>query len=181
MKNKEKLIERAIIFAQEKHNGQLRKDGSPYITHPLRVSGIVNNFKKSHKIKELIAAAILHDTLEDTDTGISELRENFGELITLLVVELTSDKFKSNCLGKSNYLSEKMGSSKKISNWTLMIKLADRLDNISDLNMLQDKSFVERYKKETEEIIINLEKNRQLSETHKSIISEIKKKLKDFN
>ena len=107
------LIKRAEIFAQEKHKGQLRKDGTPYILHPLRVSGIVKKFKKSHKIDELIAAAILHDTLEDTDTGVSELRENFGEIVTLLVVELTSDKFKTNSIGKTNYLSEKMSSSRK--------------------------------------------------------------------
>lgn len=171
------IINKATIFAQEKHQGQLRKDGTPYILHPLRVSEIVRSFKKSHKINELIAAAILHDTLEDTDTGISELRENFGELITLLVVELTSDKFKSNNVGKANYLAEKMGSSKKISNWALTIKLADRLDNVSDLKEMPDKEFVERYKKETEDILLYLEKNRELSKTHKEIIKSIKEKL----
>lgn len=180
MNKKLGIIEKAIIFAQDKHKGQVRKDGTPYITHPLRVSGIVEKFKKSHKIDELMAAAILHDTLEDTNTGISELRENFGELVTLLVVELTSDKFKSNSEGKAKYLSEKMSSSKKVSDWALTIKLADRLDNVSDLpNANSD--FAKRYKTETENILISLEKNRKLSNTQKEIIKEIKKKLKEIN
>jgi (p)ppGpp synthase/HD superfamily hydrolase len=73
-----------------------------------------------------------------------------------------------------------MSSSKKISNWALTIKLADRLDNVSDLKDA-DKEFAEKYKKETQEILINLEKNRELSETHKIIINEIKEKLKGIN
>jgi GTP pyrophosphokinase len=174
------LIEKAIIFAQEKHKGQLRKDNTPYITHPLRVSGIVSKFKKSHKIDELIVAAILHDTLEDTDTGIPELIENFGEFVTLLVVELTSDRFKTQSVGKAHYLSEKMASSKKISSWALIIKLADRLDNVSDLSNANPE-FAKKYKKETEEILDYLEKNRNLSETHKELIKEIRKKLKEIN
>jgi (p)ppGpp synthase/HD superfamily hydrolase len=170
------IIQRAIIFAQEKHKGQLRKDGSPYITHPLRVADIVKKFKKSHKIDELIAAAILHDTLEDTNTCISELKENFGKLVALLVINLTSDKSKIICLGKANYLSQKMSSSKKVSNWALVIKLADRLDNVSDLNNHKNE-FAKKYKIETEEILQNIEKNRELSNTHKEIIKEIRKKL----
>jgi (p)ppGpp synthase/HD superfamily hydrolase len=176
MDSKTNQIQKAIYFATEKHKGQTRKDGSPYITHPLRVAEIVKKFKKSHRINELLAAAILHDTLEDTNTNIAELRKNFGRLITLLVVELTSDKFKVNSLGKANYLSQKMSSSKKVTNWALVIKLADRLDNVSDLNNSNNK-FAKRYKRETEEILQNIEKNRELSNTHKEIIKEIKKKL----
>lgn len=107
------IIEKAIVFASKKHKGQIRKDGFPYIIHPLRVSEIVRKYKKSHKINELMAAAVFHDTLEDTDTTIDELMENFGELVTLLVIELTSDKSLSNSLGKTKYLSENLASSKK--------------------------------------------------------------------
>lgn len=174
------LIQRAIVFAQKKHEGQFRKDGTPYIIHPLRVSGIVKQFKRSHRINELIAAAILHDTLEDTNTGIAELRDNFGELISLLVIELTSDRYKINQMGKTAYLTNKLCSSKDISKWALVIKLADRLDNVSDLNNIPDKDFVMRYKHETEEIMKYLEKNRELSPTHKRLIEAIKEKLQEI-
>lgn len=176
IKTDSNIIQRATSFATAKHKGQKRKDGSPYINHPLRVAKIVEKFKKSHEIDQLIAAAILHDTLEDTDTSISELRENFGELITLLVVDLTSDKSRLNVLGKANYLSQKMASSKKFSSWALVIKLADRLDNVSDLKNASEE-FAKRYKIQTREILQHIEKNRELSETHKAIIREIRKKL----
>ncbi len=179
MVSKEETIRKAISFAEKKHEGQTRKDKTPYINHPLRVAEIVKKFKKSHRIKELTAAAILHDTLEDTDTNILELKENFGELITLIVIELTTDKTKSDKLGKTNYLSKKLSSSKKVSRWSLVIKLADRLDNVSDLKNC-DKKFAERYKKETYEILKNIEEKRELSKTHKKLISEIKKKLKEI-
>jgi (p)ppGpp synthase/HD superfamily hydrolase len=170
------LCIRAKEFAIKKHKGQLRKDGTPYVNHPIRVADIIVKFKESHKIDELIAAAYLHDTLEDTETGIPELRENFGELVTLLVVELTSDKFASKMLGKAEYLSKKLSNEKTLDSWALVIKLADRLDNVSDLNTAE-KSFAIRYKKETEGILKVLEEKRKLSETHKNLIEAIREKL----
>jgi len=180
MESNENLIEKAIVFAQEKHKGQLRRDGTPYILHPLRVSEIVRKFKKSNKLNEIMAAAILHDTLEDTDTTIPELLENFGELVTGIVIELTSEKNKIEIFGKTKYLSEKLSSSKKVSRWALVVKLADRLDNISDLETLEDSEFAIRMKKETEDILIFLEKNRELSDTQKRLIEAIKQKLSEL-
>lgn len=174
------LIQEAEKFAEEKHKGQLRRDGSPYVEHPKRVAEIVRKFKDSHKIDELIATALLHDTLEDTNTGIPELREKFGALITLLVVELSSDKYAQEKLGKTKYLSEKMKSDKKVDSWALVIKLADRLDNVSNLNQV-DKKFRDRYKKETEEIIETIEKHRKLTNTQKKLVEEIKNKLREIN
>lgn len=173
---KSELVNKAEKFATEKHKGQFRKDGSPYIEHPKRVAEIIKRFKKSHKINELIAAALLHDTLEDTDTGIPELRENFGSLVTLLVVELSSDKDAAKSMGKGKYLSNKMKDEKKLDSWALAIKLADRLDNVSDLEH-SSKEFRDRYKKETKEILKNLEENRKLSETQQKLVNEIKLKL----
>ena len=170
------IIEKAKQFAIEKHKGQFRKDGTPYVNHPLRVGEIVRKFKESHEIDKLIAAAILHDTLEDTDTTIPELKENFGKLVTLLVIKLTSDKLVSKYMGKTKYLSDKLANEEKFDSWSLVIKLADRFDNISDLNT-SEKEFAIRYKKETEDILDNLEKHRKLSETHKKLIKAIKEKL----
>jgi (p)ppGpp synthase/HD superfamily hydrolase len=181
MESKKDLIGKAIVFAQEKHRGQVRKDGTPYIIHPLRVSEIVRKFKKSHSINEIMAAAILHDTLEDTNTSIPELMENFGELITMMVIELTSEKNKIEAMGKVNYLSEKLSSSKIVSRWALVIKLADRLDNVSDLDTIDDNEFVEKIKRETEEILNYLEKNRELTPTQKRLVNAIRAKLRELN
>ena len=179
MEQNSSLVERAISFALRKHNGQLRKDGLPYITHPLRVSEIVKKFKKSHRLHELMAAAILHDTLEDTDTTFDELKENFGELVALIVLGLTNDKIELNKVGKSNYLCEKLSCPKKVSRWALVIKLADRLDNVSDLDIMEDRKFAEKIKKETYEILNYLEENRELTFAQKRLVQAIKDKLKE--
>ena len=173
------LVERAKIFAEKKHLGQFRVDGkTPYIIHPFRVADIVKKFKKSHRIDELVAAAYLHDTLEDTHTGVNELRNNFGEIVALLVVELTSNPLEIKNLGKTKYLSEKLGSEDNMSSWALTIKLADRLDNVSDLaNLPKGNDWAMNYKKQTLLILEFLEKNRSISNTHKTLISEIRKKL----
>jgi len=180
MGSDKEIIGKAIVFAQEKHKGQIRKDGTPYIIHPLRVSEIVRKFKKSHRINELMAAAILHDTLEDTDTTLFELKENFGDLVAMLVYTLTTDKDKSERIGKLTYLSKKLCSSKLVSRWALVIKLADRLDNVSDLDSLEDREFAENIKTETTELLLNLEKKRKLTPTQKRLVQEIKKKLKSL-
>jgi (p)ppGpp synthase/HD superfamily hydrolase len=173
------LVIRARDFAEEKHKGQTRKDGSPYVNHPIRVADIIFEFKESKNIDELLAAALLHDTLEDTDTGISELRDNFWEAVTLLVVELTSDKLRSNIVGKVNYLSDRFSDERAIGNWGLVIKLADRLDNVSDLEDT-DIEFARRIKHQTLIFLDALEEKRELTQTHKGLILAIRKKLEEL-
>jgi len=153
------FFNKAKDFAVRKHSGQKRMDGTDYVCHPIRVADIVLNFKDSEKIDMLAVAALLHDTLEDTDTGISELREEFGEVVTLLVVELTTDNFASNIVGKTKYLSNKLASDRAISGWALAIKLADRLDNVSDLQHANIE-FAKSYKLQTLIILEVVEKKR---------------------
>jgi len=169
----EELEKKAREFATEKHKEQKRRDGTPYIRHPERVAGYVEQFKKSHKINHLKAAAYLHDTLEDTNTTYEELKAEFGDLIASLVKELTSDKEQIKVLGKANYLANKMGA---MSDWGLVLKLSDRRDNVDDLKTADEK-FRVKYKKETEFILEKLKKERNLTETQKKIIVEIEKKL----
>lgn len=77
------LIEQAIIFAAKAHHGQMRKGSdTPYITHPFSVAMLL---QKAGCTEEVIAAAILHDTLEDTATTYSELVEQFGNEVADLV------------------------------------------------------------------------------------------------
>ena len=171
------LKKEALAFATKKHKGQLRQDGTPYITHPIRVAEIVLKFKKSHRIDELVAAAYLHDTLEDTDTGVNELSDNFGYLVALLIVELTTDKFSCETIGKTEYMKNKLSSNHSLGHWALTIKLADRLDNVSDLNE-RDKEFAKKYKKETLEILEGIENKRtDLTGPNKELIEAIKDKL----
>ena len=84
------LLDRAIIFAVKKHSGTLRKGTNlPYIVHPMEVAAIAAGITDD---AEVIAAAVLHDTLEDTDTTFDELAENFGERVALLVAAESENK-----------------------------------------------------------------------------------------
>jgi (p)ppGpp synthase/HD superfamily hydrolase len=160
-------INKAIEFATAKHAGQTRKvSGLPYVSHPIAVSAIVATYKKSKRIEELIIAALLHDTLEDTDTTYEELEKVFSPLVASLVHELTDDSAQMRKMGKLLYQQQKM---QKMSSYGLVIKLADRLHNIFDNptpKMITD----------TLELISQLEQNRQFTETHNVLITQIKNK-----
>ncbi len=177
--NIEKLIETAAEeFSRKAHKGQYRKiKGEEYAEHPKRVAEIVKRFKKSHNLDALVNAAFLHDTIEDTNTTEEDLEKMFGGLVASLVKELTTDKKKAKAKGKEEYLSHKM---ENMSNWALVIKLADRYDNVSDLEFMPD-NFKNKYKKETEGILRRLQKNRKLTSTQQSLVNAIKEKLEELN
>jgi len=171
------MIQKAQDFAREKHKGQVRKfAGEPYSHHVEKVAKIIEENKKSHKLNDLLAAALLHDTLEKTNATEEELKENFGELITFLVKELTTDKRESEIIGKKEYLAEKLSDPEKVSSWGLVIKLADRLDNVSDLYN-SPKEFKKKYIDETKHILNTLEQKRKLTKTQKELIKKIKEKI----
>lgn len=168
----------ALAYAVKAHKDQTRSDGSPYVKHPERVASFVQKFKKSHNLDALISAAYLHDTIEDTDTTHEDLEKMFGGLIASMVKELTSDKDKITKVGKDNYLADKMA---KMSSWSLVIKLADRLDNVQDIATAKTPAWRQKYKAETEKILSRLEKDRDLSVSHKKIIKAIRDKLAEVN
>lgn len=117
-----------VVFAAEAHKHQKRKaDGSSYICHPLRVAKILidSGFSDIH----LLRAAVLHDTLEDTNTTVAELHRRFGPQVTGYVQECTTDKSLSKVEQKKQQV-EKM---KTISEPAYFIKIADAIDNLSDL------------------------------------------------
>ncbi len=164
-------------YATEKHKSQKRKNGDDYIIHPVAVAKLVKKYKNSHNIDNLVAAAYLHDVLEDTNASYYELVEVFGCDIANLVKEVTTNKKVKNILGKDKYLACKL---KYMTDWALVIKLCDRLHNVLGLNLC-DKKFKERYIKETFFIINYLVKNRELSDTHKRIIEDILNQLKTYD
>lgn len=166
---KKSTSEEALEYATMKHRGQYRTDGTEYITHPIRVANYVSDFKESKNIETLLASAYLHDTLEDTDATYYDLVGKFGSQIASIVLELTNDEDLKKLIGKTKYLEIKM---KNMSSWALVIKLCDRLDNVSDL-MDRDEKFRNKYVRETAEILDYLLNNRELSSTHLCIIKRI--------
>lgn len=160
----------AYKVAEKKHQGQTRKDGSPYINHPVKVAEIVKDYFHSHpKLNELVTAAYLHDTVEDTDITIEEIKQGFGEYVTHLVVGVTNDKKKKKLMGKTAYLCNKMVN---MDIDQLNLKLCDRLANILDLNTAEA-DFIEKYEIETILIMNYLLTNRNLTSTQRKIIKEI--------
>jgi GTP pyrophosphokinase len=158
------LILKAYQFAADKHAGQVRKvTGIDYISHPIAVSYIVAAFKKSKKLDELIAAAILHDVLEDTDATFVEIASMFTPLVASLALELKSDKDEIAVIGKTEYLKKKLCG---ISNYGLLLKLADRLHNMSDHP-------TDLMKKSTIEIIEYVQRIRKLTKSQLAIAQEI--------
>lgn len=168
----------AIRFAAKRHRKQTRSDGTPYISHPVRVAQYIKQYKQSHNLDALLSAAYLHDTIEDTNTTHKDLKKMFGGLVASLVKELTSDKDEIEKLGKAEYLSRKMAG---MSSWALVIKLADRLDNVQDIATAKTPEWRRKYKAETESVLSRLEKDRVLTGTHKKIIGLIRNKLKEVH
>ena len=171
-------LKEVLRFAKEKHKGQKRDDGQDYIVHPIRVAKIVDKYKGQYSSNReiLLAAALLHDTLEDTNTSYKELRENFGEVVASIVVELTTAKYSCQFIGKAHYLAEKM---QMMTNYALTIKLADRLDNVSDLlNTSEQKR--EKTINDTYYILSYLEKHRTYTNSQSQLADAIKDKLKEL-
>ncbi len=165
-------MEGLIEFARKKHEGQSRKFSPlPYFTHPEHVAKILKELGEN---EDLIKAAYLHDTLEDTNTTCDELKENFGSKIANLVRELTSDRMEVEKLGKPKYLTVKMNAMSKDA---LTIKLADRLDNVQSLSS-DNPEFSERYAHETREILENLK--RSLTRNQRKLYNLIMDSIKRF-
>ncbi|WOF21542.1 bifunctional (p)ppGpp synthetase/guanosine-3',5'-bis(diphosphate) 3'-pyrophosphohydrolase [Microbacterium betulae] len=120
------IIEKAYQVAEERHRGQKRRSGEPYITHPLAVAEILAELGLGPKA---IAAALLHDTVEDTGYPLEDLRAEFGDEVALLVDGVTKlDKVKYGESAQAETVRKMIvAMSKDIR--VLVIKLADRLHN----------------------------------------------------
>lgn len=120
------VIERAYETAKKYHEGQKRKSGEPYITHPVAVATILAEIGMT---PPTLVAALLHDTVEDTEYTLEELSADFGDDIALLVDGVTKlDKVKYGSAAQSETLRKMIvAMSKDIR--TLLIKLGDRLHN----------------------------------------------------
>lgn len=176
MDKNELITNKALEFAREKHKGQIRKNNTPveYITHPINVANLVKKYANNAvNIDYLVSSAYLHDTLEDTNTTYEELICNFGNIISNLVKELTNNDVLKKEMGKTKYLSMKMAN---MSEDALIIKLCDRLDNVSSLYDT-NKAFIDKYLRETISILNYIINSRNLNTIHLNIINDINKEV----
>ncbi len=122
------VILEAISFAARKHVGQLRKDQvTPYVAHPIRVMiTLATVFQVDDP--EVLAAAALHDTIEDTTTDRDELTEQFGERVAEMVALLSKDKRKPHGEREAEYFEGLKSAPIEVR----LCKLADLYDNLSD-------------------------------------------------
>jgi guanosine-3',5'-bis(diphosphate) 3'-pyrophosphohydrolase len=123
-------IVKAAQFAAEKHKNQRRKDvdASPYINHPLALASVLA-VEGSVENPDVICAAMLHDTVEDTDTTAKELADIFGDKVTSIVMEVTDDK----SLEKAVRKEEQVRHAPLISPEAKLVKLADKICNLRDI------------------------------------------------
>jgi guanosine-3',5'-bis(diphosphate) 3'-pyrophosphohydrolase len=120
----------AIAFAAAKHRNQRRKDAeaSPYINHPLQLAHVLATEGGVTDLKTLMAA-VLHDTVEDTETSYDELRERFGQKVADVVMEVTDDKTLPKVERKQRQVEHAPHKSKRAA----LVKLADKTCNLRDV------------------------------------------------
>ncbi len=127
------LIRRAYVFSARAHEGQVRLSGEPYLSHPLHVAKILADMRMD---EPTVAAGLLHDTVEDTDTTIDDIADIFGEEVADIVDGVTKIgmmDFESKAIAKAENI-RKMILAMAEDIRVLMVKLADRLHNMSTLD-----------------------------------------------
>ena len=140
MKQESERIKHAVEVATKAHEGQLRKTGEPYIIHPLAVKKILEEW---HMDEDTIIAGILHDTVEDTELTLKDIKREFGESVAFLVDGVTKlSNARDGMRDIDTYLPETkdnflrlmiaLGDDIRV----LIIKLADRLHNLRTLSAL---------------------------------------------
>lgn len=125
-----KKLVAAIAFAADKHRNQRRKDeeASPYINHPIALADVLAN-EAGVEDERVIVAAVLHDTVEDTETTEQELLRLFGKDVADIVMEVTDDK----SLPKEERKRLQVEHASTISRRAKLVKLADKICNLRDI------------------------------------------------
>lgn len=167
------LLLKAIDFAARKHRDQRRKDeeASPYINHPISVALLIAEIGGVTD-EEILAAAILHDTLEDTETTPQELEEKFGLRVRTLVEEVTDDR----SLHRQTRKRLQIEHAGKLSQDAVLIKLGDKIANVLDVTHSPPKNWPLERKREyldwAEDVIKNCPKvNNRLEEYFSGVIA----------
>ena len=143
----EQLVEKAIKFAKVYHQGQYRKSGEPFYTHPLEVAYIAMDYMPT---TDIIVGSILHDTVEDTSLTIDVIHTNFTPRIAEIVQRLTRyhENRKISVVELLDRLYEKNDKT------TILIKIIDRLHNLLTIHAVQDASRQSNLRESVEEFLI---------------------------
>lgn len=130
MKGELALLLKALAFAAHKHRDQRRKDaeGSPYINHPIALADVLVNEGGVTDV-EVLCAALLHDTVEDTATTHEELVNAFGSRIARIVAEVTDD----TTLPKAERKRLQVEHAGQLSSEAKLVKIADKICNLRDV------------------------------------------------
>jgi GTP diphosphokinase / guanosine-3',5'-bis(diphosphate) 3'-diphosphatase len=143
------LIRRAYVFSANAHQGQVRKSGEPYFTHPLEVSALLADMRLD---EHAICAGMLHDTVEDTETTVRDIEDLFGKQVADIVDGVTKLNIKFNTAFEKqaeNFRRMLVAMAKDIR--VILVKLADRLHNMRTLDHMRLEK-QEQIAKETLEI-----------------------------
>ena len=124
------LLLASLSFAAEKHRDQRRKgiEATPYINHPIALAALLNQESGISDIN-ILCAALLHDTLEDTDTTLEELQQRFGQEIAGIVLEVSDEK----TLPKTDRKRLQVENAQNLSDGAKLVKLADKICNLHDI------------------------------------------------
>lgn len=172
--NHQSDILRAASFAAKKHTGHYRKgsNNEPYINHPLEVANLLANVGKVDDT-DILIAALLHDTVEDTDTTNGDIKEMFGERVASIVAEVTDDK----SLPKKERKRLQVEHAPTLSKEAKTLKLADKISNITDIMHSPpakwDKKRRRKYIDWGEEVVQGLRGTNELLETEFDRIAKI--------
>ncbi|CAM3771304.1 bifunctional GTP diphosphokinase/guanosine-3',5'-bis pyrophosphate 3'-pyrophosphohydrolase [Parendozoicomonas haliclonae] len=129
-------VRRAYYYAEQAHDGQMRRSGEPYITHPLAVAGILADMHMDH---QALMAAMLHDVIEDTGIPKSALQKQFGETVAEIVdgvSKLTHVEYEDKTLAQADNF-QKMALAMARDIRVILVKLADRLHNLRTLGVMR--------------------------------------------
>ena len=129
-------VKRAFYYAEQAHDGQCRRSGEPYVTHPLAVANILANMHMDH---QSLMAAMLHDVIEDTGVGKEALAKQFGKPVAELVdgvSKLTQIAFEDKAVAQAeNFQKMVLAMSRDIR--VIIVKLADRLHNMRTIKSMR--------------------------------------------
>jgi (p)ppGpp synthase/HD superfamily hydrolase len=155
----------AKSLSKQIHASQTRRfSGDPYFVHPERVANILQGVGCADYI---ISAAYLHDAVEDTDTTFEYISDEFGFQVAHLVFEVTSKESGITKYGKDNYIAYKVA---KMSRKALLIKLADRIDNLLDNG---SEKWLTKYKNSTKKMIDSILTRNDLTFEHQILIAQL--------
>ena len=128
-------VRRAYLYSEQAHDGQKRRSGDPYITHPLQVAEILSDMRMDH---QSLMAAMLHDVIEDTGIAKDALQEQFGEAVAELVdgvSKLTHISFETRAEAQAeNFQKMTLAMARDLR--VIIVKLADRLHNMRTIGSL---------------------------------------------